>query len=448
MAGWPRLCHTVLLLSTVSLASTNECPSGKFDAITRTSDGGTYAFRGGLVMKLTSCGTSIARGFPQPICSVFPGLESDLDAALYWENTGKTYFFKGDKYYRFSGTTMDAGYPKSISLWRGLPSNIDAAVVWAPNGKTYFFKGDQYYRYNRADDRVDDGYPAPLTQWIGMHESVDATLQWSNSVTYLFSGELYYRYDDDQNSVHSDYPLSTTANWLGCDYSSLDEIPTDVCFFDTTTTTNVACLSGDFDAITRIHGGDTYGFKGSMVVKLTEAGSAVVRGFPQTICSVFPGLPSNLDAAVFWEDTGKTYFFKGDKYYRTSGVSLDSGYPRPISKYWEGLPSNIDAAVVWSGDGRTYFFKGDQYYRYNRETQRIDDGYPAPSNEWRGIPSPVDSAIRWSNDKTYLFVGEDYYRYNDESNVADSGYPALTSTNWLGCESSETAKSTCWAREC
>lgn len=49
---------------------------------------------------------------------------------------------QGSQYWRTSGTSVDDGYPLSISeYWPGLPNDIDAAVVWARNGKAYFFKG-------------------------------------------------------------------------------------------------------------------------------------------------------------------------------------------------------------------------------------------------------------------------------------------------------------------
>ena len=41
------------------------------------------------------------------------GLPSNLDAGFTWTN-GKTYFFRGTEYWRFTGQKMDEGYPKSI----------------------------------------------------------------------------------------------------------------------------------------------------------------------------------------------------------------------------------------------------------------------------------------------------------------------------------------------
>lgn len=53
-----------------------------------------------------------------------------------------SFYWKGDQYWRTSGTSVDCGYPIQISDgWPGLPNNIDAAVLWGGNSKGYFFKG-------------------------------------------------------------------------------------------------------------------------------------------------------------------------------------------------------------------------------------------------------------------------------------------------------------------
>ena len=53
----------------------------------------------------------------------------------------------GNKYWRYFGNRIDYGYPRELKVWRGLPKVITAAFQWK-NGRTYFFSGDKYYRYN------------------------------------------------------------------------------------------------------------------------------------------------------------------------------------------------------------------------------------------------------------------------------------------------------------
>ena len=70
----------------------------------------------------------------------------------------QTYAFSGDKYWRLTDTSVEAGYPRDIGRdWDGLPGNLDAAFTWT-NGKTYFFKDDQYWRFSEVG-QLDRGYP-------------------------------------------------------------------------------------------------------------------------------------------------------------------------------------------------------------------------------------------------------------------------------------------------
>ncbi|PIK62128.1 hypothetical protein BSL78_00948 [Apostichopus japonicus] len=172
--------------------------TGQFDTITRTSDGGTYAFKGNMVFKLDNNAIGLESGFPTEISSVFAGLPNDLDASVFFEDVGKTYFFKGSEYYGFSGTTLDSGYPLSISAkWNGLPNDLDAAFVWSGNGRVYFIKA-----------------------------SIESAMQWSNSRTYFFSGEEYYRFNDRSFRVDTSYPRSTVQYWIGCELKDLMQATT------------------------------------------------------------------------------------------------------------------------------------------------------------------------------------------------------------------------------
>lgn len=68
-------------------------------------------------------------------------------------------------------------------------------------------------------------------------------------------------------------------------------------------------------------------------------------------------MPGNLDAAFTYKN-GKTYFFKGNKYWRYTGKLMDGDYPKEISEGFGGIPDNLDSAMVWGGNGKIYFFKG------------------------------------------------------------------------------------------
>ena len=79
------------------------------------------------------------------IASTWSGVPNNVDGSVE-HSSGRYYFFKGDKYYRYvPGQGVDKVALIS-SGWKGVPNNIDAVLLHA-NGKYYFFKGDKYYRY-------------------------------------------------------------------------------------------------------------------------------------------------------------------------------------------------------------------------------------------------------------------------------------------------------------
>lgn len=78
---------------------------------------------------------------------------------------------------------------------------------------------------------------------------------------------------------------------------------------------------------------------------------------------------------------------------------MDPDYPRPLHEL--GLPADIDGALPWGQTGKTYFFKGDVYYRYDEFDHRMDKGYPKPIKEnWFGVPINIDAVFR-HNDGQY-----------------------------------------------
>ena len=43
---------------------------------------------------------------------------------------------------------------------------------------------------------------------------------------------------------------------------------------------------------------------------------------------------------------------------------MDKGYPKLISTGFAGIPDSIDAAFIWRGNGKTYFFKGEYFFKF------------------------------------------------------------------------------------
>lgn len=201
------------------------------------------------------------------------------------------------------------------------------------------------------------------------------------------------------------------------------------------------CNNPKFDAITRMDDEEIYAFRGSMVYKILETG--IAPGFPVDINTLIPGLPSNLDAAVYFPTTGvadrtRSYFFKGDSFWRVENFKIVDG-KHLINTGFPGIPNNITAAFSRITNGNIYFIKGDQYYRYVRR-RGVPAGYPRPLRDWIGLPSNVENAFEYGL-RNYFTSGSGYYRYNDVDDMTDPGYPLDFGELWLRCAGSAQFKS-------
>ncbi|TFD53972.1 hypothetical protein E3T55_04595 [Cryobacterium frigoriphilum] len=207
-----------------------------------------------------------------------------LDAGVHTYANNALYQFSGEYYVRYTGFTLDAGYPKKIAgNWPGFPASfqagVDAALWSGPTNKVYFFKGNQYLRVDPANGwAVEAGYPKPIAgNWPG-------------------------------------FPASFAAG-------------VDVALWSPTTQ--------------RI-----YFFKGNQYLRVDPAnGWAVEAGYPKPIAGNWPGFPASfaagIDAASWGEPNQRIYFFSGTRYVRVdpnNGWQVEPGYPQPINRNWMPFP--------------------------------------------------------------------------------------------------------------
>lgn len=83
--------------------------------------------------------------------------------------------YSEDHFWRYNETTMkvDPGYPKHMERWRGVPQNLDAATTWK-DGKTYFFKGNLYWKFDNDWVITTESSPMPASQtWLGCPKEID-----------------------------------------------------------------------------------------------------------------------------------------------------------------------------------------------------------------------------------------------------------------------------------
>uniref|UniRef100_G3UUS8 Collagenase 3 n=1 Tax=Meleagris gallopavo TaxID=9103 RepID=G3UUS8_MELGA len=163
------------------------------------------------------------------------------------------------------------------------------------------------------------------------------------------------------------------------------------------------------DAITKLRG-EMLVFKDRFFWRLhpqmVEAELVLIKSF-------WPELPNKIDAAYENPIKDLVFMFKGKKVWALNGYDIVEGFPKKI--YEMGFPKEmkrIDAVVHIDDTGKTLFFTGNKYWSYDEETEVMDTGYPKfIEDEFAGIGDRVD-AVYQRNGYLYFFNGPLQFEYS------------------------------------
>ncbi|GFR85837.1 matrix metalloproteinase 1 [Elysia marginata] len=157
-------------------------------------------------------------GYPVHVGHVFPGAPINPALAFYVPETDKFYFFKKNRFWRFSfeNRTLDDGYPmESKSLFWRKPKAVLAYRDSRGRTTVYFFGGKYTWRWNYMSEKMNGRYHLTTNFWRGLPTKLDAAVEWMDGYYYFFQHNKYFKVSKMTKTVMRGYPLFKSPAWLG-----------------------------------------------------------------------------------------------------------------------------------------------------------------------------------------------------------------------------------------
>lgn len=101
------------------------------------------------------------------------------------------------------------------------------------------------------------------------------------------------------------------------------------------------------------------------------------ESFPRNISDLgFPSRIKSVDAALHFRNDRYTVFFTGHECWRYNEQQKTmEGSATLIEQQWPGIPTPIDAAVFY--EGLVHFFKGNIHYKFDNNSKHVVSSSPA-----------------------------------------------------------------------
>uniref|UniRef100_A0A8C5JB25 Matrix metallopeptidase 28 n=1 Tax=Junco hyemalis TaxID=40217 RepID=A0A8C5JB25_JUNHY len=183
-----------------------------FDAITSDGDHNLYIFKGSHYWVVSGSGNASE---PQALQPRWPGLPAGIDACAWSQSTGKFYFFKGGRCWRYAGSQLDAGFPRKCSAL-GLPRHPDTALYFPQLRRLVLFKGPKYFVLGEDPMAVEPYYPRSLRDWAGLPPGTAGALTHRDRALYFFRDDRFWKFDQDKLQVVATGKWATQLAWMGC----------------------------------------------------------------------------------------------------------------------------------------------------------------------------------------------------------------------------------------
>lgn len=294
------------------------------------------------------------------------------------------------------------------------------STSWSSSTTTSTYD-DEYYNSSSTTEMT------VTSRWFPQSSSTTERTSWSSTINYHGDSESvddHKTHDPTHHIPATQPPWRTTVSKLNpTRRSDRPNIP-DIC-------------QGDYDAIAALRS-ELFVFKGEYLWRLRKEYD-IIPGYPIPFRQMFPLLPRSVKQinAAYQRPDGQIVLFSGKQYWVFDGTTFVEGSPRLLTDL--GLPDSmesLDAVQNWGRNGKTYFYRGNMFWRYDENKKRMDDEYPMRMDRWRGVPSNMDSATTWKG-ITYFFKGRCYWKFDNDWIITTASSPFPTPQTWFGCPKEE-----------